>query len=64
MMDVPVLTYRCEIWCDNIIREIELLHMKLLKHVLYVHHYTSTHIVYGELGVYPIDIIIKCRMIS
>lgn len=64
MMVVPVVTYGCEVRGDNIIREIELLHMKFLKHVLYVHRYTSTDIIYGELGVYPLDITIKCRMIN
>ncbi len=63
-MVVPVLTYGCEIWGDNIIREIELLNMKFMKHVLYVHRYTSTDIVYGELGVYPLEITIKCKMIN
>ncbi len=42
---VPVLTHGCEIWGDNIIREIGLLHMKYMKHALYVHRYTSTDIV-------------------
>ena len=46
MMVVPVLIYGCEVWGDNIIREVELLHMKFLKHVLYVHRFTSTDIVY------------------
>ena len=63
-MVVPILTYGCEIWGDNIIREVELLHMKFLKHVLYVHKYTSTDTVYGELGVYPLHITIKCKMIN
>ncbi len=64
---VPVLTYGSEIRGDNIIREIELLHMKLMKHVLYVHRYTSTDIadiVYGELGMYPLEITIKCKVIN
>lgn len=64
MLVIPVLIYGCEIWGDYIIREVELLHMKFLKHVLYVHRYTSTDMVYGELGVYPLDITIKCRMIN
>ncbi len=63
-MAVPVLNFRCEIWGDNIIREIELLHLKFMKHVLYAHRYTSTDIVYGELGVYPLEITIKCKMIN
>ena len=64
MMVVPVLTYGCEIWGDNIVREVELLHMKFMKHVLYVHKFTSTDMVYGELGVYPLEITIKSRMIN
>ncbi len=64
MMVVPVLTYGYEIWSDCTIREIELLHMKFLKHVLYIHRYTGTKIVYGELGVYPLDITIKCKVIN
>ncbi len=36
-MVVPVLTYGCEIQGGNIIREIEILHMKFMKHILYVH---------------------------
>ncbi len=63
-MIVPVLTYGCEIWGDNIIREIELIQLKFMKHVDYVHRYTSTDIVYGELGVYPLEITIKCKMIN
>ncbi len=61
-MVAPVLTYGCEIWGDNIIREIESLHMKYMKHGLCVHRYTSTDIVYGELGVHPLEITIKCKM--
>ncbi len=60
---VPVVTYGCKNWGDTTIREIELLHMKFMKHVLYVHKYTSTDMVYGELEVYPLEITIKCKMI-
>ncbi len=35
--------------------------MRFLKLILGVHRYTSTDIVYGELGTYPIEIDIKCR---
>ncbi len=62
-MVVTVLTYGREILGDNIIREIELLHLKFMKNVLRVHRYTSTDIVYRELGVYPLEIAIKCKMI-
>ena len=38
--------------------------MKFLKHLLYVHRRTSTDIIYGELGMYPLEVSIKCRMIN
>ena len=63
-MMVPVMTYKCGIWSNDIVREMELLQTKFYKHVLYLHSYTSTNIVYGELGVYPLEITIKCRMIN
>ncbi len=45
--------------------ELELMQTRFLKQVLYVHKNTSNDIVvYGELGVYPIDIQIKCRTIG
>ena len=59
----PVLTYGSEVWGHYIIREIELLHLKFLKHMLFVHKNTSNVMVYGELGVYPLDIHIKCKML-
>ena len=37
---------------------------KFLRHVLFVHKNTSNNIVYGELGVYPMDIRIKCKSIG
>lgn len=63
-MVLPVMTYGSEIWGHYIIREIELLHLKFLKHMLFVHKNTSNVMVYGELGVYPLDIHIKCKMLS
>ena len=51
-------------WGKNILRELALLQLKLLKHTLYVNRYTSTDIVYGEVGAYPLEIVVKCRMIN
>ncbi len=56
--------YACEVWGNDVARETELLQMKYCKHVLYVHRYTSTGIVYGELGIYPVEISVKCRMMN
>lgn len=38
--------------------------MKFFKHVLFVHKGTSTDIVYGDLGEFPIDVTINTRMIG
>ncbi len=62
-MVLPVLTYGSEVWGHYIIRELELLHLKFLKHLLFVHKNTSNDMVYGELGAYPLSIHIKCRML-
>ena len=61
---LPIMTYASEIWGHYIIREAELLQMKFLKHVLFVHKNTSIDIVYGELGVYPVEVYIKCKTIG
>ena len=63
-MVLSVQMYAAEIWGYNVIRDMELLHTKFLKHVLFVHGKTSNDIVYGELGVYPLEVDIKCRMIN
>ncbi len=46
-----------------IIRELELLHLRFLKHLLFVHKNIRNYVVYGELGAYPLNIHIKCRML-
>ena len=58
------MTYASEILGHYIIREVELLQMKFLKHVLFVHKNTSTDMVFGELGVYPVEVYIKCKTIG
>ncbi len=58
-MVLPVLTYVSEVWGIYIIRELELLHLKFLKHLLFVHKNTSNDMVYGELGAYPLSNHIK-----
>lgn len=63
-MVLPILTYACEVWGHYVVREIELLHLSFLKHILFVHKRTINDMVYGELGVYPLNIFIKCKMIA
>ena len=61
---LPILTYASEIWGYHIARELEYMYMKFLKQVLGVHKNTCNDMVYGELGVFPLDIYIKSRMIG
>ena len=63
-MVLSVQMYAAEIWGHNVVRDMELLHIKFLKHVLFVHSKTSNDIVYGELGVYPLEVDINCKMIN
>ena len=63
-MVLSVQMYAAEVWGHNVVRDMELLHTKFLKQVLFVHSKTSNDIVYGELGVYPLEVDINCRMIS
>ena len=58
-MVLPILTYACEVWGHSVVREVESLHLGFLKHILYVHKRTSNDMVYGELGVYPLNIYIS-----
>ncbi len=63
-MVLPILPYACEIWGHYIVREIELLHLSFMKHILFVYKRTINDMVYGKLGVYPLNIFIKCKMIA
>ncbi len=37
VMVLPVMTYGSEVWGHYIVKELELLHLKSLKHLLFVH---------------------------
>ncbi len=60
---LPVFTYASEVWGHYVKRELELLHLKFLKHLMFLHKNTSNYMVYGELGAYPLSIYIKSRML-
>ena len=60
----PILLYGCEIWGFGNIDVLERVQLKFIKHVLNLKACTPNHIVYGEVGVYPLKIDIYCRMIS
>ncbi len=53
-MVLPVLTYSSEIWEHYTVREVELLHLKFCKQILFVHKNTCNDMVYAEFGVFPL----------
>ena len=60
----PILLYGCEVWGFGKNDIIEQVHLKFLKHLLHLKRSTPSMIVYGETGRYPLEISIKCRMIT
>ena len=62
----PVVLYGAEVWgsekCD--IGLLERLQLTFSKYVLSVNKFTSSMMVYGELGAIPLDVDIKSRMLT
>lgn len=63
-MVLPIMLYGCEVWGYENVELLERLHLKFLKYILGVSKFTSSAIVYGELGRYPIRDMINVRMTS
>ncbi|KAK6175976.1 hypothetical protein SNE40_014348 [Patella caerulea] len=61
---VTIALYGCEIWSFTDIILLERLQLRFCKYVLKVKMSTPNVMVYGELGVYPLQIYIKYRMIN
>ena len=60
----PVLLYGCEVWGFGNVEVIERVRLKFIKIILNLKRCTPNHIVYGEVGVYPLKIDIQTRMVS
>ena len=60
----PILLYGCEIWGFGNLNQIEKVQLKFLKHILNLKKSTPSFMIYGELGIYPIEIDIKSRLVS
>ena len=61
----PILLYGSEIWgFSKNIRYLEKVQLRFCKLLLKLKSSTPNYMVYGELGIYPLEIDIKVRMIS
>ena len=60
----PILLYGCELWGTGNLESIERVQLKFLKQMLNLKKSTPSFMVYGELGVYPLTLEIKTRIVS
>ena len=61
---LPILTYGCEIWGYKNLEIIEKFHCNILRRITKTKVSTPKYCLYAELGRYPLDIVIKTRMIK
>ena len=60
----PILLYGCEIWGSGKFDILERVQLKFFKSMFGLKKSTPTYIIYGEFGIYPLEIDIFTRMIS
>ena len=58
-----ILTYGCEVWGFTCLEMIEKVQLKFMKMLLHLKQTTPSYMIYGELGLYPVSIKIKTRML-
>lgn len=61
---LPILTYGCEIWGFGDLSMIDKVQTDFFKHILHVKNSTPHIMLYGELGRFPVSLIIKRRMLN
>ena len=60
----PVVLYGAEVWGSGNCDILERLQLRFFKYVLSVNKFTSSMMDYRELGVVPLDVDIKLRMLT
>ena len=63
-MVLPILLYGCEAWGCEKLHIIERFQLQFLKCILNLKKSTPNVMVYGETGIYPIEILVKCRLVK
>ena len=60
----PVVLYGARVWDNEKCDILERLQLRFFKYVLSVNKFTSSMMLYGELGAIPLDVNIKSRMLT
>jgi hypothetical protein len=63
-MVLPILLYGCEAWGCEKLDILERFQLLFLKYVLNIKKATPNVMVYGETGIYPLEIIVKSRLVK
>lgn len=61
---LPILTYSAEVWGFESCKILEPIHNQFLRSITKARKSTPMYMIYAELGRYPLELTIKCRMIS
>ena len=59
----PILLYTSEVWGFENKESIEKVHLQFCKNVLKVRSTTPNYMVYGELGRYPMEVMVKRKIV-
>ncbi|MCW4343991.1 MAG: reverse transcriptase family protein [Candidatus Thiodiazotropha endolucinida] len=60
----PILLYGAEIWGFGNCDVIERVHLKYLKYIFKLKKSTPSHMIYGELGIFPLTLEIRHKVLS
>jgi hypothetical protein len=60
---IPILLYASEVWGFENKESIEKVHLQLCKNILKVRSTTPNYMVYGELGRYPMEVMVKRKIV-
>ena len=59
----PIILYTSEVWGFENKESIEKVHLQFCKNILKVRSSTPNYMVYGELGRYPMEVMVKCKIV-